>query len=548
MTVETKSILHDATPSWNGYNYQGKVGLYVCLENILIEAKKGVTAPSFELFLSEHHIEYEWIEDFAIKKNDIYLSLHQVKHKGENNFKDHVEAIATILYRKNAVLSDTDIFKYFTLKSRKKGDAAAIKESIKSDLLTHKLIDAQGKLDTNWKVNVLDVDIQYRSQLDKCFSDFELLVQNAFSSSTTYFHTANKVESPSDDIGEINGIPSHLVIGLADTKSLSCKGIYLSFDVQNAYQLALSDDELNHKLEEQIDELLHLFHTGETFLKEDIKLYKTALCALIDQNLVKRHQHIRDKVDKNIPYLKRTKPSIYFFDIVNELKNTIRKLDKSYWNLICRENFEKAYKEQLEEIYDDVRDSSSDADIELYHQYVDRLESIKINVIDFYFPNNCVEFLMQIYPHQVLTSESHHFYSSISDVGKIKSFFFDFIQEVTKPIEKLTLNCHKDAFEFQPSCIDFNILNQRRKRLEIDKVKKGLADNSSRQSLIHKNVDFIVVNSSGAEDVISAGIQKITEVDSYEQTTSGLKESDKFTERKEVNFVDSRKALGDING
>lgn len=550
MTVETKSILHDATPSWNGYNYQGKVGLYVCLENILIEAKKGVNAPSFALFLSEHHIEYEWIEDFAIKKNDSYLSLHQVKHKGENNFKDHVEAIATILYRKNAVLSDTDIFKYFTLKSRKQGDAAAIKASIKSELLTHELKDAQGRLDANWKVRVLAVDSQYRSELEKCFSDFELLVKKAFSSSTTYFHTAEKVDSPTDDISNIKGIPSQLVAGLANPKSLSCRNIFLSFDVQNAYELALSDDELNHRLEEQIAELLHLLHAEKTFLEADVKLYKTALCALVDQNLVKRHQHIRDKVDKDIPYLKRTKPSIYFRDIVNELKNTIRKMDETYWNLICRENFEKAYKEQLEEIYDDVKnsDSDSDADIELYHQYVDRLESVKINVIDFYFPNNCVDFLRQIYPHQVLTSEPHHFYSAISDTDKIKSVFFDFIQEVTKPIKKLTLNCHKDAFEFQPSCIDFNISNERRKRLEIEKVKKGLADNSSRQSLVHNNVDFIVVNSTDREDVISAGIQKITEVDSYEANTSGLKESDKFTERKEVNFVDSRKALGYING
>lgn len=548
MSSLTKSVLCDATPSWNGYNYQGKVGLYVCLENILIEARKGVDASSFVSFLSEHHIEYEWIEDFAIKKNDTYLSLHQVKHKGENNFKDHVEAIATILYRKNAVISDSDIFKYFNFSRLKSGYPKRIKKILRNRIVSNNLVGSAGKLDQNWKVSLKLVDHRYRDNLAKCFGDFELLAQKAFSSSTTYFHTADKVAIPSGDISNISGIPSDLVVGLANTKSLSCKGIYLSFDVQSAYELALSDDELNRKLEEQIGELLHLLHTEKTFLEADVKLYKTALCALVDQNLVKRHQHIRDKIDKHIPYLRRTKPSIYFTDIVSELKSTIRNMDDAYWNLICRENFEKAYTEQLGEIYDDVKESDSDADIELYHQYVDQLESVKINVIDHYFPDNCVEFLRQIYPHQVLTSESHHFYSSISNTDKIKSVFFDFIQEVTNPIEKLTLNCHKNTFEFQPSCIDFNISNERRKRLVIDTVKKGLADNSSHQSLIHENVDFIVVNSTDPEDVISAGIQKITEVDSYEVTASGLKESDKFTERKEVNFVDSRKALGDING
>ena len=126
--------------------------------------------------------------------------------------------------------------------------------------------------------------------------------------------------------------------------------------------------------------------------------------------------------------------------------------------------------------------------------------------------------------------------------------FFDFIQEVKKPIEMLTLTCHKSSFEFQPSCIDFNLSNERRKQLEIEKVKKGLADNYSNQSLLYQNVDYIVVNSTGPQDVIPAGIQKITEVDSYESTTFALEESDKFTERKDVSFVDSRKALGEING
>lgn len=259
MADTTKSVLHDATPSWNGYNYQGKVGLYVCLANILREAKTGIGLPAFDVFLDEYHIEYEWIEDFAIKKNDIYLSLHQVKHKAENNFNDHVEAIATILYRKNGVLSDTDLFKYFNIKSKKKGDAATFKANVKSEITNHKLVDDKGLLSISWKVNVLSVDNKYRDNITKCFGDFELLTKKAFSSSSTYFHTAEKVNYPSSDIAKVNGIPNHLVLGLTQPKSLSCKRIFLSFDNPPAYDLALSDEGLNNKLEWQIDELLKLF-------------------------------------------------------------------------------------------------------------------------------------------------------------------------------------------------------------------------------------------------------------------------------------------------
>lgn len=547
MSTVTKSVLCDATPSWNGYNYQGKVGLYVCLENILIQARKGIDASSFAQFLSEHHIEYEWIEDFAIKRNDSYLSLHQVKHKSKNNFNDHVEAIATILYRKNGVLPNIDIFKYFTFKSRNKGDVAAIKASIESEMLTHKLIDAHGKLDTNWKINVKNVDSNYSSELEKCFGDFEILTLKAFSSSITYFHTADKVATPSDDISKIKGIPSYLTVGLANPKSLSCKEIFLSFDVQNAYELALSDDELNHKLEEQIGEILHLLHSEETFLEEDVKLYKTALCALIDQHLVKRHKHIRDKVDVNTPYLERTKLSIYFSDIVNELKNKIRKMNDEYWNLICRENFEMAYKEKLDDLYSLLK--SSIIDEVLYNKYQTNLEILRIDVLEQYLPNDCVGFLKQIYPHRTRTELlEHQFYNAISEPIKIKNVFLNFIQKVIKPPCQLTLTCNSNTFIYQPTCIDFNESDELIKEIEINRARKGLVENFDRQSSIQKNVDFIVVNSTGPEDVISAGIEKITEVDSYELTPYGLKESDKFTERKEVNFVDSRKALGDING
>ena len=546
--ASSKSILHDATPSWNGYNYQGKVGLYVCLVNILNEGRAGVDLSAFDTFLDEHHIEYEWIEDFAIKRGEDYLSLHQVKHKGENKFKDHVEAIATILHRKNGVLPDTDIFKYFTFRSKKKGDSAAEKEKLKAEITKCMLVNDKGLLDSNWKANIQSANIEYRSNLTKCITDFESLSQKIFSISTTYFHTADEVEPPLESITNIAGIPSHLIPNLVQPMSLSCQQVFLSFDNSKVYKLALSDDALNLELDTLIKELLALFHPGEAFSGEDIKLYKTALCALIDQNLVIRHKHIRDKQDNHLPYLQRTKPSISFNEIVQELKKTYRVQDAAYWNQVCRENFEKAYKEQLDELYDDIKYSTSDEDIEEYHHYIARLESVRINIIDNYFPSECVSFLRKIYPHTIKNTNIREFYEAISEPQKIKSVFLDFIQEVKKPSGKLTLACKNDIFEFQPSCIDFNFTRARRKDRAIDTVRKGLADNYGNQSFILSNVDYIVVNSTDAEDVIPAGIEKITQVESYEHTNSNLKSSDKITQQKEVSFMDSRKALGEING
>ena len=549
MTGITKSVLHDATPSWNGYNYQGKVGLYVCLVNILNETRKGVDSPTFGTFLDEHHIEYEWIEDFAIKKNGTYLSLHQVKHKAGNNFNDHVEAISTIIHRKNSVLADTDIFKYFNFNGVKTGYPARIKAIIKNRIISNKLVDINGVLNSNWKVNLQSVDLKYRNNINKCLCDFELLSQKAFSTSSTYFHTAEMVNPPAGNISQINGIPTHLVGGLAQPKSLYCQKIFLSFDNRPEYDLALSDDELNEQLERQIKALLEIFHPGISgFSPEVIGLYKTALCALIDQNLVIRHQHVRDKLDKDIPYLQRTKPSIYFKEIVRELKNTYRVQNDAYWNLVCRENFEKAYKEQIEDIYFLLVNSVIDS--KTYHNYTTRLESVRLNVIQQYFPNDCVSFLRRIYPHVSPGTLEHQYYSEISEPKKIKSVFFNFIKKIEKPSGKLTLECKDKFFEYQPSCINFNETDPESEFIEIERVKKGLADNKGSESYIFTNVDYIVVNLTDKKKskIVSAGIEKITEVESYEQINSGIKNSDKITQSKDVSFMDNRRALGEING
>lgn len=391
MNAPTKSILHDATPSWNGYNYQGKVGLYVCLENILNQLRKGTEAESFDLFLDEHHLEYEWIEDFAIKKNEKYISLHQVKHKGDNNFSNHDEAIATILYRKNCVLPVSDIYKYFDFSNFKEKHSDRIKKILRNRVISNHLVDENWTLNKNWNSNALSLNQKYRGDINNCFSDFESLSRKAFSTSITYFHTASEVIPPSKDICEMTNIPSHLALDLKNPRSLSCKDIHLSFDSQTKYDLALSDERLDQKLKGQIDEVLQYLHKGEQFSENDIKLYKTSLCSLVDQNLVKRHQHIRDKADSDVPYFQRIKPSISFKKFITELRKKYRDQDDCYWNLICRENFELAYKEKLIDLNSWL--NSGKIDFDLYRQYQLNLELLRIDVFDQYLPDNCIDFL-----------------------------------------------------------------------------------------------------------------------------------------------------------
>lgn len=372
-------------------------------------------------------------------------------------------------------------------------------------------------------------------------------MKKAFSSSLTYFHTADKVDSPTSGICEIAAIPSHLVSGLVNPKSLSCKGIYLSFDCQKEYKLALSDDELNCELELKIGELLKLLHKNNHFLEDDVKLFKTALCSLIHQNIAKRHQDIREKVDDYTFPLQRIKSSVSFKKIIKELRKNYRIQDNNYWNLVCRQNFEMAYTEKLADL--EYLLNNSCIDFDLYVQYQSNLELLRTDVIEQYLPNDCVEFLKKIYPYCIRTNLiDHQYYTAISEPLKIKNIFLDFFQKVNKPSYKLTLKCSKNIYVYQPTCIDFNENDDHLKNIAINRVRKGLAENIGSPFLVDINVDYMVVKSSRADDEIPTGIEKITDVEGYVSSIPRLKNSDKFTERKEIYFVDSRKALGEING
>ena len=63
----------NAIASWEGYEYQGHVAIYTALKNMYDLLEKGVEISGFEL-------QVEGEEDFSIRENGKYISLHQVKY------------------------------------------------------------------------------------------------------------------------------------------------------------------------------------------------------------------------------------------------------------------------------------------------------------------------------------------------------------------------------------------------------------------------------------------------------------------------------------
>ncbi|QHL87948.1 hypothetical protein GU926_11100 [Nibribacter ruber] len=78
---------HCAAPTWNGFVYQGKIALIVVLDLLLGQDQNW----------QDYALELEWREDFSIKNQERYISIHQVKCKGGSGAAEYQEAVDKLL-------------------------------------------------------------------------------------------------------------------------------------------------------------------------------------------------------------------------------------------------------------------------------------------------------------------------------------------------------------------------------------------------------------------------------------------------------------------
>lgn len=147
----------DASPSWNGYNHQGKVGLLVVLDMI---KKKKIS----EEAMKEYELELEWLEDFSIKRNSEYISIHQVKTYDSSAPSDFKEAIWVLL----AKLLEIDTIENAYLHTIKD---MSFKDQIKSKLPIYEMNESTKGDNIPFKSKALVDD---SGKYDELFSKFSL--------------------------------------------------------------------------------------------------------------------------------------------------------------------------------------------------------------------------------------------------------------------------------------------------------------------------------------------------------------------------------------
>lgn len=116
----------DASPSWSGFNYQGKVALYYAL--VLINRETPDTD------LSAYSLMLESTEDFEIKRNDESISIHQVKAYNKSTFEKYSNALIEItleLYKQPTVSGFVHTWKVIN----NRPNFTSLIDSIKNDLI-----------------------------------------------------------------------------------------------------------------------------------------------------------------------------------------------------------------------------------------------------------------------------------------------------------------------------------------------------------------------------------------------------------------------------
>ena len=89
-------FMHDASPTWSGFLYQGQIAVYLALKEICELRDSGKEAE-----IGQYYIEMKKSEDIAIYYENVigkqYLSIHQVKNQRDTNLSKYKEPLIQLM-------------------------------------------------------------------------------------------------------------------------------------------------------------------------------------------------------------------------------------------------------------------------------------------------------------------------------------------------------------------------------------------------------------------------------------------------------------------
>lgn len=101
--IDLINYKHDATPSWSGYNHQGKVALYIAIQKINELRLNREECKLYEL-------ELDLIEDFSILLSGNYIEAHQVKTYKQKTLSKYRNSIWELLAKAKDIHTTNKVY------------------------------------------------------------------------------------------------------------------------------------------------------------------------------------------------------------------------------------------------------------------------------------------------------------------------------------------------------------------------------------------------------------------------------------------------------
>lgn len=279
----------DASPSWSGFNYQGKVALYYAL--------KCINSESVEKDFSNYNLMLEDNEDFEIVIDNKPISFHQVKAYNESSYSKYSDALLEItleLSKNLNVVGKIHTWKEINYKS----DCYDLKSSIKSDIES---ILEEFKLSTE-----ATSTIHKAASAVKGCSKTTLIIRNAFKKKSAE-EIAHFLECI---LTEQNDALSRISAYKYDDENLFCDLNTINEKIKTQLSLALKNRSIPIT-ESQLDRAF--FH----FL------------GMMDKYIIYRHEHKKSLI----------KAPIEFTNIINILNIDHENISKEYIAYKFKERF-----------------------------------------------------------------------------------------------------------------------------------------------------------------------------------------------------------------
>lgn len=496
--TQFKSPLFDASATWNGFSYQGKVGLYVCLKLIVDALNK---KENIDDFCHKYSIEFEWLEDFSILKDDKYISHHQVKHYNEAAFSKYIDAFITIVSRQQGRISENDLFKYVNhyAQVHTKGlNKDEYIETLVSKLIENNILDQDRYVIKNEVSKIVGYDSNVMTAINQYLGDFEN-IKNQVLDGCIYIHTSKKITKPDKDLCEYSEIiKSKVSLNSNSKRTLESHNILCSFDTNTEYELALDDELLKKKLLSLAKEMLQHLKPDLNTTDDVLTIYIAVLKDKIDEYVKKRHQDLSNS--NTVRLSEKLKRKLPFSDILISLKMEI--IDESkdeYWELICRENFENAFQKQIDSLGEENLVERNNLNRHYKTTY------------DKYIKQGKLAFLLkELKPHLSIcgkSNKSNYYQQQIAVENDISAAFLNFLENLHIDHDDCLL-FPKNGKHFQASTISVNNSNKRIAEQAITTLK---IDFKEQFIYLNKDTDFIVIDSPNNTE-FSGRLEKFVEV------------------------------------